>query len=69
MITEALILAYYKWYFKIIVKTDFSNYVKGKNFFQLEKDKLLHLVAFFSKNLNPAENNYEIYDKKLLAII
>ena len=30
---------------------------------------MLHPVAFFSKNLNPAECNYEIYDKELLAII
>ena len=26
-------------------------------------------MAFFSKNPNPAECNYEIYDKELLAII
>ncbi len=35
----------------------------------LGEDGLLHLVAFFSKNLNPVECNYEIYDKELLAII
>jgi hypothetical protein len=26
-------------------------------------------VAYFSKKLSSAESNYEIYDKKLLAII
>ncbi len=51
------------------METDFSDYVSSGVFSQLEKDGLLHPVAFFSKNLNPVECNYEIYDKKLLAII
>jgi hypothetical protein len=29
----------------------------------------LKLVAYFSKKLFPAESNYEIHDKKLLAIV
>ena len=29
----------------------------------------MHPVAFFSKKLIPAECNYKIYDKELLAII
>jgi len=36
---------------------------------QYDDDSVLHPVAFFSKNLLPAECNYEIYDKELLAII
>ena len=32
-------------------------------------DGVLHLVAFFLKKLAPAEYNYEIYNKELLAII
>jgi hypothetical protein len=38
----------------------------------LEQDNALgcsHLVAFYSKSLQPAECNYEIHDKELLAII
>ena len=35
----------------------------------LGEDELLHPIAFFSKNLNPAECNDEIYAKELLAII
>ena len=36
---------------------------------QIGDDGELHPVAFFSKNMSPAECNYEIYDKELLAII
>ena len=28
-----------------------------------------HLIAYFSKTLSPAERNYDIYDRELLAII
>ena len=69
MVTEAPILAYYKQGLKTIVETDSSDYVSSGVFSQLGEDGLLHPVAFFSKNLNPAECNYEIYDKELLAII
>ena len=69
MVTEAPIFAYYKQGLKTIMKTDFSDYVSSGVFSQLEEDGLLYLIAFFSKNLNPVECNYEIYDKELLAII
>ena len=69
MVTEAPILAHYKQSLRIIVKTDFSDFVNSRVFFQLGKDRLLHSIAFFFKNMNLAECNYEIYDKKLLAII
>jgi hypothetical protein len=38
----------------------------------LEQDDTLghsHPVTFYSKSLQPAERNYEIHDKELLAII
>ena len=69
MVTEVPILAHYKQGLRTIVETDSSNYVSSEVFSQLGKDELLHPVAFFSKNLNPTECNYEIYDKELLAII
>ena len=69
MVTEAPILAHYKQGLRTIVETDSSDYVSSGVFSQLDKDGLLHSVAFFSKNLNPAECNYEIYDKELLVII
>ena len=69
MVTEVSILAHHKQGLKKIVEPDFSDYVSNGVFSQLGEDGLLHLVAFFSKNLNPTECNYEIYDKELLAII
>ena len=30
---------------------------------------MFHLYAFFSKKNSPAECNYEIYDKEMLAIV
>ena len=69
MVTKALILAHYKQGVKTIVETDSSDYVSSRVLSQLGDNGLLHPVVFFSKNLNPAECNYEIYDKELLAII
>ena len=32
-------------------------------------DGRLHPIAFFSRGLNPAQRNYEVYDKEMLAIV
>ena len=61
--------AYYKQGVKIIVEIDSSDYVSSGVFSHLGDNRLLYPIAFFSKNLNPAECVYEIYDKELLAII
>ena len=53
----------------IIVETDASDYVSAGVLSQYGDDGLLHPVAFFSKKHSPAECNYEIYDKELMAII
>lgn len=57
------IFAYYKQGLEIIVE------VNNIFFLQLNKDELLHLIIFFSKNLNSSKCNYKIYNKELLAII
>lgn len=52
MIIEILILVNYKQSFQIIIKTDFFDYINNKVFFQLDKNRLLYLTAFFLKNAN-----------------
>ena len=69
MVTEAPILAHYKQNLRTIIETGSSDYISSEVLFQLGKDGLLHPIAFFSKNLNLAKCNYEIYNKELLAII
>ncbi|SLM33609.1 gag polymerase env [Lasallia pustulata] len=46
-----------------------SDHVNAGVLSQYDDDKVLHPVAFYSKNMVPAECNYKIYDKELLAII
>ena len=36
---------------------------------QLPREEKWHLVAFYSKSLSLVEQNYEIHDKEMLAII
>ncbi|KAH0613238.1 uncharacterized protein H6S33_009618 [Morchella sextelata] len=54
---------------KIVVETDASDYVSAGILSQRDDEGILHPVAIFSKKHSPAECNYEIYDKELLAII
>ena len=68
-ITEAPVLAHFDRTKKLVFEADSSDYVTGGVLSQIGEDGELHPVAFFSKNLSPAECNYEIYDKELLAIV
>jgi hypothetical protein len=52
-----------------IVETDSSDFTLGAVLSQQHEDGCLHPVAFLSKKLAPAELNYEIYDKEMLAIV
>ena len=51
------------------LETDSSDTINEKMLSQKQKNDLLHSIAFFFKNMNSIECNYEIYDKKLFAII
>lgn len=53
----------------IYVETDASDFVVAGVLSQMGVDGLLHPIAFFSRKMNPAQCNYEIYDKELLAIV
>jgi hypothetical protein len=54
---------------EIFVKTNTLDYISSGIFSQKNKHNVLHLVVFISKKYNPAEYNYEIYNKELLAIV
>jgi hypothetical protein len=67
-ITSAPILRHFDPSLKCHVEVDSSDYTNGGILSQ-EHNGTLHPVAFFSRKLSPAECNYEIYDKELLAIV
>ena len=52
-----------------VVETDASGYAIGGALSQYGKDGILRPCAFLSKKMNPAEGQYEIHDKELLAVV
>jgi hypothetical protein len=68
-VTETSILSYFSLELETYLKSDSSNYVSVEILSQKEDDDQIRSIAYFSKTLFFAECNYEIYDKKLLAII
>ena len=51
------------------IKTDASKYATGAVLTQSDSNGDRHPISFISKTFSPAEQNYEIYDRELLAII
>jgi hypothetical protein len=68
-LTSTPILAHYDASCESILETDASNGVVGGVLSQKQSDGLSHPVAYFSKTMAPAECNYEIHDKEMLAIV
>ena len=69
LLTTAPVLRHFDPDRKTVLECDSSDYTLGGILWQPDHDGVLHPVAYFSKNLLPAECNYCIYDKELLAII
>lgn len=69
LISERPVLRHYDHNKPAVLEVDASDWATGGVLLQEGEDGQLHPVAFFSKNLSPAEVNYDIYDKELLAII
>ena len=67
--TTAPILAHYDSKLETWVETDASDFVVAGVLSQMHGDGVLKPVAYFSKKMTPAECNYMIYDKELLAIV
>ena len=54
---------------KIIIEIDISRIVLGSILNQPDEKKRLYPVIFYSRKFTAPELNYDIYDKKLLAIV
>ncbi len=67
--TEVSILRHFDQNRKTILEINSFNYVNNNILSQYDDEETLHSMIYYSKNLSLAECNYEIYDKKLLAII
>ena len=50
------------------IESDASNFAIGSILSQRKPDKSLIPIAFYARQLSPAERNYPIHDKELLAI-
>ena len=53
---------------QIVVETDASDYALAAILSIIAPDGDIHPVAFHSRTFNPAELNYDVHDKELLAI-
>jgi len=63
------IMRHFDYSREAFIKCDSSNTITAGVLSQKDDKGQLHPVAYFSASLGPAERNYAIYDKELLAII
>jgi len=69
-VTTALVLVSPQDLEPFCIKADSSGFASGAVFSQqLPREEKWYLVAFYSKSLSLVEQNYEIHDKEMLAII
>jgi hypothetical protein len=67
--TTPPILTHFDPHRECIIETDASDFALGRILSHTAEDKKLHPNAFHSRRFSPAEINYEIHDKELLAIV
>lgn len=68
LFTTAPILVHFSPDRQTIVETDASDFALGAVLSQIVDGKL-HPVAFYSRKLNPAKLNYDVWDKEMLGIV
>ena len=68
-VIQTFILRHFDRFKKTILKIDFFDYVNEGVLSQYDNENVLYSIIFYNKNLISVEYNYQIYDKKLLAII
>ena len=68
-LTHAPLLTHFDVDRQCLLETDASDTVIAAVFSQLGLDGEWHPVSYFSKSMAPAEMNYPIHDKEMLAIV
>ena len=66
---QAPILTYFDFSRKTRIETDASIFAIAGILSQLCEDGTWHPIAYWSRKMIPAEQNYETYDQELLAIV
>jgi len=66
---SAPILVQFNYERETVLETDASEWCIAGTLMQYDERGVLHPCAYYSKKNNPAECNYEIYDKEMLAIV
>jgi hypothetical protein len=69
MFISTLVLKQFDPDYKTLIECDSSGYAIGGALIQYNKESILRPAAFFSQKNFPAECNYEIHNKELLAIV
>ena len=67
--TMASILAHFDTERPVLIKTDASDFAIGAVLSQRDHEGRLHPIPFHSRKFQPAEINYKIHNKELLAIV
>ena len=67
--TTAPVLQHFNPVLPSTLITDASDYAFASILLQPDTENLLHPVAYYSRKFTPAEINYEIHDKELLAVV
>lgn len=67
--TDTPVLVYYDPEKHLILESDASDHTIAAILSQYGDDGFLHPIVFFSRKLLPAECNYTIYEKEMLAIV
>jgi hypothetical protein len=69
LFTVATILEHFRPERPTVVETDASDFALGAVLSQIRDTKRLHPVAYHSWKFKPAEINYDVHDKEMLAIV
>ena len=68
-VTSAPILVAFNFQKPHMIETDASNLAMSGILNQLEDDRKWYPCAFMSKSFIPAQINYDVHDKEILAIV